>query len=94
MTNSAASAPLRAAGRIIYLRTAPEQALQRLGTAVAERPLLADPDPLAALQGLLARRSDAYEGAGLVIDTDGLTAAQVADRVVVAVQREEARRDG
>ena len=80
------AAPLRAAGRIIYLRTAPEAALARMGAGVVRRPLLAAaPDPLAALRALLDRRAAAYEGADLVVDTDGLTPGQVADAAAALV---------
>jgi shikimate kinase len=77
-----AAAPLRSAGRIIYLRTAPAAALARLGTAVAARPLLASAgDPLAALEALLARRRAAYETAALAVDTDGLAPDEVAAQI-------------
>ncbi len=87
LTNSAAAAPLRPVGRIIYLRTSPAAALARLGDAVATRPLLASaPDPLAALEALLIRRSDSYEAADVVLDTDGRSPAEVADSVVALVR--------
>lgn len=90
MANAAAAAPLRPAGRIIYLRTTPAAALARLGAGVAERPLLAAADdPLAALMDLLARRSAGYEAAELTVDTDGLDPAGVADRVVALVRTAE-----
>jgi shikimate kinase len=84
------AAPLRAAGRIIYLRTAPEAALARMGAGVARRPLLsAASDALAALRALLARRGAAYEAADLVVDTDGLTPAGVADAAAALVRDAE-----
>ncbi len=90
LANSAASAPLRPAGSIIYLRTAPAAALARLGAAVADRPLLAAADdPLAALSALLARRSAGYEAADFTVDTDGCDPAGVADRVVALVRTAE-----
>ncbi|MDF1503958.1 shikimate kinase [Roseisolibacter sp. H3M3-2] len=87
------AAPLREGGRIIYLRTAPEAALARMGDGVAGRPLLAAAaDPLAALRALLDRRGAAYEGAALTIDTDGRTPAEVADRAAALIR--EAEGDG
>ena len=87
LANSAAAAPLRAVGRIIYLRTSPAAALARLGEAVARRPLLASAaDPLAALETLLARRSGVYDAADHVLDTDGRSPAEVADSVVALVR--------
>ena len=87
LANSAAAAPLRPLGRIIYLRTSPAAALARLGEAVADRPLLAfSPDPLAALEALLSRRSAVYEAADAVLDTDGRSPAEGADSVVALVR--------
>lgn len=87
LANSAAAAPLRPVGRIIYLRTAPSAALARLGEAVAHRPLLAAAaDPLAALETLLMRRAEVYESADHVLDTDGRSPAEVADCVVALVR--------
>ena len=84
------AAPLRATGRIIYLRTAPEAALARMGAGVARRPLLAAaPDPLAALRALLDRRAAAYEAADLVVDTDGLTPGEVAESAAALVRDAE-----
>jgi shikimate kinase len=92
MANSAAAAPLRPVGRIIYLRTAPAAALARLGAGVRERPLLAAADdPLAALTALLARRGAVYEAADHALDTDGRTPAEVADSVVALVRGGEGR---
>lgn len=86
VANEAAAAPLRPVGRIIHLRASPATALARLGDAIAARPLLAGAaDPLVALGTLLARRERSYATSDHVIDTDGRTAAQVADAVVALV---------
>ena len=83
LANSAAAAPLRPVGRIIYRRTSPAAALARMGDAVAARPLLASSaDPLAALEAILLRRSGVYEAADDTLDTDGRSPAEVADSVV------------
>jgi shikimate kinase len=90
LANSAAAAPLRPVGRIIYLRTSPSAALARLGEAIADRPLLSSAaDPLTALEALLIRRSEAYEAADHVLDTDGRSPAEVADSVVTLVRAGE-----
>ena len=90
MANSAAAAALRPAALVVYLRTSPAAALARLGTGVADRPLLAGaPDPLGALTALLDRRASVYGAADHTLDTDGLVAAAVANSVVALVSGRE-----
>ena len=84
MTNPGASALLRPPSRIIYLRVSVDRALERLTRSRTRRPLLAGPDPRGALERLFAERAAAYERADDVVDTEGLTVAQVA-RAVAAV---------
>jgi shikimate kinase len=68
---------LRPPGRIIYLRVSPTIAVRRMGLGVLRRPLLAGPDPVGALEALLARREPAYVTADVVIDTDRRTRQQI-----------------
>jgi shikimate kinase len=84
VTVPGAVALLRPPGRIIHLAVSPERALARLGRAARRtRPLLRRPDPLAALESLLAARRQAYEAcADFVVGTDLLTVQQVTDAVV------------
>ena len=72
---------LRPPGRIIYLRVSPGIAVRRMGRGVARRPLLAGPDPVAALEALLRRREPAYAIADVVVDTDRRTRQQIAAAV-------------
>jgi shikimate kinase len=77
---------LRAAGLVVWLRTAPATLAARI-PADGERPLLAGATGEGAqervLAELAARRADAYTAAAHVtVDTDGLDAGAVADRVV------------
>lgn len=60
-------------GRVrVWLRVRPETAIHRLSREGAEaRPLLAGPDPAAALAALLAAREAAYAEAEVVLETDG-----------------------
>lgn len=90
-------AMLRARAFVIWLRVAPARALARLGSGgVAERPLLSGAvggapgadeaagmaTAGAALEAMLRQRGTLYEGAAdAVIDTDGLTPQEVAERV-------------
>ena len=66
---------------VVHLRVEPASALARIGAARADRPLLAGPDPMSALADLARRRAPAYAAADVVVDTEGLSAQQVADVV-------------
>jgi shikimate kinase len=71
-------------GTVVWLRARPETLAARVGDGVG-RPLL-DDDPEAAMVRLSAVRAPFYaEVADLVIDVDDLGAAEVADRIVAAV---------
>jgi shikimate kinase len=72
---------LRQAGRIIYLRAAPETVARRL-RRVETRPLLAGRDPLVGLRELYEKRREAYEAADAVLDTERLSRQQLIARVV------------
>jgi shikimate kinase len=69
-------------GRTIYLRVTPEAVYKRL-KRVAERPLLAGPDPLGRLQKLYEERRHLYEGADAVVDSETLTK----DEMIAAVAK-------
>ena len=80
-----------AGGRVFCLHAAPETIYQRLQadqeSGAAARPLLSGPDAgpeavVARIRELLARRAEAYGQAHYRIDTDGLTAEEVAGRVL------------
>jgi shikimate kinase len=93
MANPLAAATLRPAARIIYLRVSPAAALDRMGPALAARPLLAGADPRQALEGLLRRREALYAMADFVLDTEALSVDEVADTLAV-LTREFERADG
>jgi shikimate kinase/3-dehydroquinate synthase len=79
---------LEASGIVVYLRARPETLLRRLGDD-RERPLLEGGGPArrrARLEALLAERREAYESAGIIVDTDDLDAEQVAARVLGALE--------
>ena len=73
-------------GTVFCLRARPETIYQRLisdkDSGQAVRPLLAGSDPLGRIRELLAQRAQAYGQAHYRIDTDELTAEEVAGRVV------------
>ena len=75
------AALLRPPGRILYLRASPTTAVRRMGMGVHRRPLLAGPDPVAALAALLRRREAAYATADLIVETDRRSQQQIAAAV-------------
>jgi len=81
ITQTEAVELLRSAGRIIYLRAAPEAVAKRL-RRVETRPLLAGRDPLVALRELYDKRRAAYETADAVLDTEKLSRHELIARVV------------
>lgn len=93
--NVAARAHLRGAARIIYLRVSPDEAVRRMGSGVARRPLLASGDAVSALDALHERRRQAYEElADWTVDTGGLRRSQVVARVVALVNTDRRGYDG
>jgi hypothetical protein len=60
-----------------------------MGPAVAQRPLVAGADPVAAVEALLARREALYASADLVLDTDALTLRETVDTLEVLVRELE-----
>ena len=75
-----------AGGTVFCLQARPETIYQRLGaddeSGQAVRPLLAGHDPLGRIRELLAARAEAYKQAHYSVDTDELTAEEVAGRIL------------
>jgi shikimate kinase len=72
---------------VVWLRVSPEEALRRLRGSPEQRPLLAGPDPLGAMQALAEQRRHAYERADLTVDVDGRSAAETADMISAWLNR-------
>jgi shikimate kinase len=73
---------LGARGFVIYLHTSVDQQLSRTRKG-RDRPLLANDDPRAVLEGLMATREPLYrEIADLTVDTDGRKVRAVAHEIV------------
>lgn len=87
ITNPDNPALLRPPATIIYLRTRPETALQRLGPDRSTRPLLQRPDPLAEFRKLFDARKELYEMADHTIDTDPLSLEAVVNKVCELARR-------
>ncbi|MEX1186462.1 MAG: shikimate kinase [Gemmatimonadaceae bacterium] len=79
ISNEAVRVLVPRAGPTIYLRVEPRTAALRLGTAAADRPLLAG-DPLRELERLLTVRGKLYESADAIVDTEQDPFDQVVQR--------------
>ena len=82
MANAGCAELLRPPARIIHLRVGVPSALARLRGSPEVRPLLAGPDPAAALLALEARRAAAYGGADVELDTEVLSLQEVVESLV------------
>jgi shikimate kinase len=82
MANPGCAELLRPPARIIHLRVGVRSALDRLRGSPEVRPLLAGPDPAAALADLQRRRAAAYAGADVELDTEVLSLQQVVESLV------------
>jgi shikimate kinase len=75
---------IKASGRVVWLRADPGTLAARVGNGIG-RPLL-DDDPAGTLRRLDAVRRPLYaEVADLIVDVDGLSADQVAGRILDTV---------
>lgn len=86
VTDPAVVALIRPPATMIYLRTRPETALHRLGSARGTRPLLNCPDPLGELKALLAAREQSYRSSDVDLDTETLTPQQVTERLIAELE--------
>lgn len=80
-TDAERIALLRPPARLIWLRVSPEEAVRRLGDRVADRPLLAGLDPVAAMRRLLGERAPSYVLADFVVDTEAIDLQQLITHV-------------
>ena len=72
---------LKKNGVLIYLKTSPDVAYQRLKHQ-SNRPLLNTSNPQQKIQQLLTERTPLYQQALYTVDTDGKTAEQVGDEIL------------
>jgi shikimate kinase len=71
----------------VWLRVSVAEAIRRLRGSPGQRPLLAGPDPLAALSALAEQRNARYALADLTIDVDDRTAAEAAGTISAWLRR-------
>ncbi|MEC4684278.1 MAG: shikimate kinase [Nitrospirota bacterium] len=76
---------LREKGVIVCLKATPETILKRTSTS-GERPLLNVDDPLKKIRDLLDYREPFYEKADILIETDSLSTAEIADEIIRRVK--------
>jgi shikimate kinase len=80
---------MRASGTVVYLRVALDFLHERTRRDTA-RPLLAEGDRRATLQGLLEKRDPLYqEAADLVVDSGAQSPGTLAQRVIEALNRRD-----
>jgi shikimate kinase len=77
--------------RLVWLKVSPKAALRRMGARVASRPLLMKGDPRDILGELARLRERYYREADAVVDTELLTAQQVAEHVAQLASRWDAQ---
>jgi shikimate kinase len=82
VTRSTTVGLLRPPAWLVFLSVSPDVALQRMGAAAGDRPLLNRPDPAGALARLLAARRAAYETADLVVSADLLDPEGVTQQIL------------
>lgn len=81
VTNPENLAAMKSNGLVVYLRTGIPELLRRVGGG-AGRPLLAGEDIREVLTKLLKEREKFYHRADVIVDTDGLTPQEVAERIM------------
>jgi shikimate kinase len=87
VTDEGSRAMLRDFGQVVYLAVTPEEALRRVGSEYAGRPLLRGSLPLDRATSLMSGRERLYAStADLTIPTVGHTPEAIADRIIVILQ--------
>ena len=81
MMDPANVALVKPGATIVWLQVSPRAAVERMGTRVHLRPLLATGNPVERLTELLQRRVNRYATADAVIDTEGLDWQGVVDAI-------------
>lgn len=84
------TALLKKTALVIYLEARPGTILQRLDNSGTTRPLLNISDPATAVAAMLAEREPLYnEAAEIIIDTTGLNAESVAQKIISGLSKHE-----
>jgi len=78
---------MRGTGRVIYLRTRWDTLCERLKDSV-DRPLVDPAKGWYDLEQLWLHRKPLYHDADLIVDTDGITPREIAEKIVSMLQTE------
>jgi shikimate kinase len=78
---------LAADALLVWLRVSPEEAVRRVATSGVARPLLAGPDPLAAIRALGAARNPQYAAADRTVDVDGRSPDAIVNDILTSLGR-------
>ena len=81
---------LRPPATVIYLQVEPARALKRMADQAAARPILRHPNPLAALEKLLADRKELYLLADHTVRVDFVREKEVIAAIVALASSERA----
>lgn len=73
-------------GKIIYLKSAPEELIRRLQISKRKRPLLSTDDWEAKLISILEDRKERYERADVIVNVDDVDQERVVDKVIEEIQ--------
>ncbi len=73
---------LRQIGRVIYLKSSPDELIRRLQVSKKKRPLLSSDDWEQSLKNILDSRSERYEGADFTIDVDTLDQDGIVQKII------------
>lgn len=73
---------LRPPARLFWLKVSPPRAIERMGTGVRRRPMLAGPAPLGALAAIAAAREQFYLQADHTISVELMTPVEAAQAIL------------
>lgn len=78
---------LRSIGKVIYLKSDPDELIRRLQSSKRKRPLLSSEDWEAKLVSILSSREERYSSADFVINVDSAEQDQVVNDILEQLER-------
>ena len=91
MTHAESFERLKLGATTVWLRATPEEHWERVVAQGDHRPMANDPLAMAHLKELLSKREVLYREADHVVETSGLAAPVIVDRVLAAVASSSVR---
>lgn len=86
MANPEAVAALPTGSVTVWLQASAGEVMRRVGRDAANRPLLAGPDPAAAVRRLMREREPLYRRATFTVETDGRAAPEIAAEIEILLR--------